>query len=453
MPKPSARDLALMVLKEVDEEGAYSNIALNHVLEAYRPGKLDRSFATELVYGTLRSLNTIDWILGHFIKQTLEKQTAWVRNILRLGAYQIINMDRVPDSAAVNEAANQARRYSHAGAVKFVNGVLRNVIRGYRNIEYPSLESNPVGHISLRYSHPAWLVKRWIKEFGPEETIALCLANNSPAPNTVRTNTLKITREQLADRLTSEGVTSRLTSFAPEGLYIEGFVSLHRFGPFEEGLFQVQDESSMLVGHAVSPRPSSIVLDAASAPGGKATHMAQLMGDSGTVIAADVHPHKIKLIEDNCRRLGIDSVQAILADARDFPGEMSARADYVLVDAPCSGLGVLRRRPDSRWRKNLKQTPEILELQRKILQSAAKCLKSGGVLVYSTCTLAGEENREQVETFIKNNPEFVADDLRPFLSKTLDIENTMKDGYLQMLPHKHGTDGFFIARMIKKGLM
>jgi 16S rRNA (cytosine967-C5)-methyltransferase len=442
--------MALMVLKEVDEDGAYSNIALNRILEKQHPGKLDRSFTTELVYGTLRNLNTLDWMLTHYLKQPMEKQTSWVRNILRLGTYQIVFMDRVPDSAAVNESANLAGRYAHSGAVSFVNGVLRNLARGYKNIKYPDYERDPVAHIALHYAHPVWLVRRWLKEYGPDGAIALCRADNAAAPNTIRTNTLKITRDSLAERLSGEGVDAHATGFAPEGLNIAGFLSLHGFKPFEEGLFQVQDESSMLVGHAVSPAPGSFVLDAAGAPGGKATHLAQLMGDRGTVMAADIHPHKLKLIEDNCSRLGISCVHAFQADAGDFSGELSGRADYVLVDAPCSGLGVLRRRPDSRWRRTPEQIPELLELQRRILNSSARCLRPGGVLVYSTCTLAEEENSLQVERFINEHNDFMMDDLRPFLPKGLDSAQTMAGGYLQLLPHIHGTDGFFIARMQKR---
>lgn len=450
MARPSARDLALMALKEVDQDGAYANIALNRILEEHHPGKLDRSFATELTYGTMRSLNTLDWVLGHFLKQSMEKQTVWVRNILRLGVYQIMFMDRVPVSAAVNESANQARRFGHPGAVKFVNGVLRNVVRGYKELEYPDFEREPAAHIAIRYSHPVWLVERWLKDYGPEGTIALCKADNVAAPNTVRTNTLKTTRDRLMARLRSEGLTVHQTPYAPEGLNIEGFLSLHGFKPFEEGLFQVQDESSMLVGHALSPEPGSTVLDAASAPGGKATHLAQIMGDKGTVLAADIHPHKLKLVEDNCRRLGITCVRTFQADARYLPPEMNEKADYVLVDAPCSGLGVLKRRPDSRWRKTTDQIPGIIELQAQILNSAARCLKPGGVLVYSTCTLLEEENTARVEAFLRDHPEFTAEDLSRFLPAVPDHDHTMARGYIQLLPHRHGTDGFFIARMRKR---
>jgi len=291
-----------MVLKEVDSGDAYANLALSRALEELKPGALDRAFATEAVYGTLRTLNTLDWILAKHIRQPLEKQTSWIRNILRLGVYQIMYMDRVPPAAAVNEAANQARRFGHPGAVSFVNGVLRSVLRKRGEISFPSLEDDPIAHIALEYSHPDWLVKRWLKDLGVGETIDLCTANNRPAPVTVRTNTLKITRDHLAEMLMEEGLEVRKTDYAPEGLAI-GIGRLRGFTPFEKGLFQVQDESSMLVGHALSPSPGALVLDAASAPGGKATHLAQLMGDRGTVVAFDIHPHKIRLIEDNCRSL------------------------------------------------------------------------------------------------------------------------------------------------------
>ncbi|MHB8156753.1 MAG: 16S rRNA (cytosine(967)-C(5))-methyltransferase RsmB, partial [Desulfocucumaceae bacterium] len=363
------------MLKEVDAGGAYANLALNRVLEDLKPSSLDRAFATEIAYGTLRSLNTLDWILQKHISQPLEKQTSWIRSILRLGVYQIIYMDRVPAPAAVNEAANQAKRFGHPGAVSFVNGVLRNVLRKKDEIVFPSLESDPVQHISLKYSHPAWLVQRWIKELGAGETIELCSSNNQPSPNTVRANTLKNTREGLLDILAKEGIQAEKTRHAPEGVILKGVRGLRGFPPFEQGLFQVQDESSMLVGHAVAPSPGSLVIDAASAPGGKATHLAQMMGDRGTIAAFDIHAHKIKLIMDNCRRLGITIIRAVEGDARELAGEYSGRADYVLLDAPCTGTGVIRRRPDSRWKKDPAQLPQIISLQREMLESISRCLK------------------------------------------------------------------------------
>ena len=435
-----------MVLKEVDSGDAYANLALSRALEELKPGALDRAFATEAVYGTLRTLNTLDWILAKHIRQPLEKQTSWIRNILRLGVYQIMYMDRVPPAAAVNEAANQARRFGHPGAVSFVNGVLRSVLRKRGEISFPSLEDDPIAHIALEYSHPDWLVKRWLKDLGVGETIDLCTANNRPAPVTVRTNTLKITRDHLAEMLMEEGLEVRKTDYAPEGLAI-GIGRLRGFTPFEKGLFQVQDESSMLVGHALSPSPGALVLDAASAPGGKATHLAQLMGDRGTVVAFDIHPHKIRLIEDNCRRLGITCVSPMVADAIKLPLDYAGRADFALLDAPCTGTGVIRRRPDSRWKKSPAQIPGILGLQREMLESIARCVKPGGVLVYSTCSLLEEENLGQVEKFLKASGEFGLESLAGLLPGNLSGEESLNKGFIQLYPHRHGTDGFFMARM------
>ncbi|MDD2554372.1 MAG: 16S rRNA (cytosine(967)-C(5))-methyltransferase RsmB [Desulfotomaculaceae bacterium] len=452
MAKISAREIALQVLKAVEGEGSYAGMALNRILEKYRPGKLDRAFATELSYGTLRFLKTIDWILGQFVKQPLEAQTASVRNILRLSVYQLLYLDKVPDSAACNEGAEMARKHGHPGAVKFVNGVLRSIARRKAGIAFPDLSDDPIGHISIKYSHPAWLVERWLREFGPEDTILLCSANNMPAPNTVRVNTLKSTRNELIERLREEGLAAKETAYAPEGITIEGFLSISSMAAFREGQFQVQDESSMLASRAVAPAPGATVIDACSAPGGKATHLAQLMKNRGEIFAFDIHPHKLALIKENSVRLGIDIIRENAGDAIRLPEKFYGSADYVLVDAPCSGLGVLRRRPDARWRKDPGQIAGLVKLQAEILNSASCCVKDHGVLVYSTCTITREENLGQVEDFLVRHPEFVLEDLTPLLPRVLDNDGTMAGGYLQLLPHRHAMDGFFIARMRKEGI-
>lgn len=452
MTKISAREIALEVLKAVEVEGSYASLALNRIMEKHRPGKLDRAFATELAYGTLRFLKTIDWVLGQFVKQPLNAQTSSIRNILRLSVYQMMYMDKVPVSAACNEGAEMARKHGHPGAVKFVNGVLRGISRRMSELKFPDLAEDPVGHISIKYSHPAWMVERWVREFGPEETILLCCSNNVPSPNTVRVNTLKITRDELIKRLNKEGLIAKETSYAPEGITIEGFLSIGSMAAFREGLFQVQDESSMLASRALAPEPGSTVVDSCSAPGGKTTHLAQLMEDRGEIIAIDVHPHKLALIKENSVRLGINIIRETAGDAAKMPEEYSNSADYVLVDAPCSGLGVLGRRPDARWRKEPGQIAELVKLQAEILESASRCVKDNGVLVYSTCTITREENLGQVEDFLAGHPEFVLEDLRPMLPEDLDTGGTMAAGYLQLLPHRHGMDGFFIARMRKEGI-
>jgi len=453
LQKKSARGMALEALYAVDQEEAYSNIALHRVLEKYRPEKLDRGFVTELVYGTLRNLGAIDWVLDKFLKKPLAGLPPWIRNILRLGVYQIIYLEKVPDSAACNESVNLARNYGHAGTVKLVNGVLRNVARNREQLEFPDITRDPVKGISVKYSHPEWIVKRWVEEFGPEEAEKLCRANNEIPPNTVRTNTLKITRDELKQVLAREGVQSVEGRFAPETLALEGFKSVGSLAAHRSGLFMVQDESSTLVGHALSPEPGSFVIDACSAPGGKSTHLAQLMNNRGRIISADIHPHKMSLIEENAARLGVEIIEPVVLDAAELDKNFSGSADYILVDAPCSGLGVLRRRPEVRWRKKPEQITALHDLQVKILGSAAKCLKPGGVLVYSTCTVTHEENIDVINEFLNHHGDFQLESLAGYLPASLSTipgTRTLSRGFVQFLPHLHGTDGFFISRLRKK---
>lgn len=451
MANISAREIALLALKEV-EEGAYANLALNKMLEKYQPNKLERAFATELTYGTLRTMNTLDWVISRFLREPLASLSVWVRNILRMGTYQIMFLDKVPPAAACNEAVELAKKYANYRVVRFVNGVLRNITRNIDNIKYPDIKSDPVSHVSLKYSHPTWMVERWLKEYGLNQTIELCKANNVSPPNIIRTNTLRNTRDELIARLKEEGVRATKTKYAPEGLEVKGFLSYRSLASFKEGLFQIQDESSMLVGHVLNPVQGSRVIDAAAAPGGKATHLAQLMNNTGEVLAVDLHPHKLELIKENCRRLGITNINCEVGDARQMPEELYNWADYVLLDAPCSGLGVLRRRPDSRWRKEAYQIPAIVKLQREMLESVSKCVRPGGVLVYSTCTITREENLGQIKAFLREHEEFVLEDLTPVLPANLAKERTVAKGYIQLLPHVHGIDGFFIAKMRKRGI-
>lgn len=446
----SARAMALEILYLVDHEDAYSNLALNSVLEKHRPEKQDRGFVTELVYGALRTRNTLDWVLGRFLKKPLTGLTPWIRNILRVGVYQLMFMDKVPVSAAVNESVNLAKRYGHKGTVGLVNGVLRNVARSLSEIAYPDQEKDPVQHIAVKYSHPAWLVERWLKEFGFAETVELCRANNEIPPNAVRTNTLRISRDELKKRLEAEGIQVTEGRLAPETLLLEGFKSVGSIAAHREGLFLVQDESSTLVGHALKPAPGSLVIDACSAPGGKTTHLAQLMRNSGRIVACDVHAHKLNLVRENVERLDITIIEPVLLDATRLHEKFAGLADYILVDAPCSGLGVLRRRPEIRWRKEPGQIAELRDLQLAILDSAARCLKPGGALVYSTCTVTEEENTGVVHEILRRRPELkaesLADCLPGSLAGTPGLE-TIPEGYVQFLPHRHGTDGFFISRL------
>ncbi len=438
----TARSLALFVLQDVFEKGAYANIALSKRLNESRLSPLDRRLATEIVYGTIKSYETLDWILGHYIKKPLSQTELLVINILRLGIYQIYFLDKIPSSAAVNESVNLAKTFAHPGVSGFVNAVLRSAVREPEKVRYPNLSKDPARHIALRECHPEWLVRRWLDKLGLEETQALCRFNNANPPLTLRTNTLRTTRTELMQKLTEAGAEVEASAVAPEGILC------HKMGDeplkfLREGLCQAQDESSMLVGHVMAPQPEEFVIDACAAPGGKSTHLATLMQNRGRVLAVDIHPHKMALIEDNQQRLGLTIIEAKPLDATRLHLFYSQQADRVLVDAPCSGLGVLRRRPDARWRKeaSLKELPE---LQTKILNSAAQCVKPGGVLVYSTCTLEEAENDAIVNTFLATHPDFSLDRTGSYLPKT------RPESLITLWPQREETDGFFIARMSRK---
>ncbi|MBC7323808.1 MAG: 16S rRNA (cytosine(967)-C(5))-methyltransferase RsmB, partial [Moorella sp. (in: Bacteria)] len=337
------------------------------------------------------------------------------------------------------------------GIAGLVNGVLRQLDRRKDTLPYPNPDKDPAGYLALRYYHPRWLVEKWLAQFGYEETAALCRADNEPAPLVVRANTLKTTATGLAGRLRGEGLNTRPASYAPEGLVVEGLRAVENSPSFREGLFYVQDEGSQLVSHALKPPPGSVVIDASAAPGGKTTHLAQLMLNRGTVLACDVHPSRLELINDNCRRLGVDCVQTILADARNLGERYPEVAGYLLIDAPCSGLGVLRRRPDARWRKETGRIRELARLQLEILLGARQALQPGGVLVYSTCSLAPEENQEVIFQFLDRAREFALDSLEPWLPNLpVDLKAPAAGGWVQFLPQRHGTDGFFIARLKKQ---
>ncbi|KKM12959.1 16S rRNA methyltransferase [Clostridiales bacterium PH28_bin88] len=446
----SPRELALRTLYQVEAEGAFANLALNRALQHSGLKKLDRGFVTELVYGVVRSSNTLEWVLQQLMDRSLDKTPPWIRGILKLGAYQLLYMDKVPVSAACNEAVELARKYGHPGTVRFVNGVLRNLARRREEVTFPPLDRDPVAHISLAHSHPEWLVSRWVKRFGVDATIALCRFNNQPADNSVRTNTLKTSREELVGLLALEGVKAEPGRYTPESLDLSGFTAMDHLRAFREGMFLMQDEASQMVAHLLRPKPGEVVVDACAAPGTKTTHLAQLMGDRGKILAWDVHQHKLGLIEGNCRRLGIHCVTVSQGDASRLGTVLGEVADRLLIDAPCSGTGVLRRRPDARWRKSPEKLPELRELQLQILAGAVGCLKPGGVLVYSTCSIEDEENLDNVRRLLALRRDLVMEDiskLLPFIPEREEDRKSAAAGYLQFLPHVHGTDGFFMARI------
>lgn len=439
MAGQTARGLALQVLQDVFSGGAYANLSLAKHLAKSELSQLDRRFATELVYGAVRACGTLDWMLSHYIKRPLSQADPLVANILRLGMYQLFFLTKVPASAAVNEAVNLARQLSHPGAGGFVNAVLRSALRNPEKIHYPSLLDDPVRHIALRECHPEWLVKRWIAKIGSEETLALCHFNNTQPPLSLRANTLRTTRDMLLQTMRQSGVEAVASTLTPDGILCQrsGDEPL-RF--LREGLCQAQDESSMLVAYVVDPQPGEFIIDACAAPGGKSTHLAAQMQNRGRILSCDIHPHKINLIEENRRRLGATIIEACRQDAASLHEQFANQADRVLVDAPCSGLGVLRRRPDLRWRRE-KALGELPILQQAILRSSAQCVRPGGVLVYSTCTLEDDENIGVVNNFLAASPHFSLESA----GMLLPVKRT--ETVLTLWPQRDGVDGFFIARL------
>jgi 16S rRNA (cytosine967-C5)-methyltransferase len=443
------RETALKVLYDINKSGAYSNIALNSYLENKDLSNLDKAFITELVYGTLKWRLSIDYIIDQFSSVKIKKLSPWILNILRLGVYQLVYLDKIPESAACNESVSLAKRYGHSASSRYVNAVLRNVARSRDKIAYPDKKKDIIAYLSVKYSHPDWMVKSWLERYGESFTQELLKINNEPAPLTVRVNTLKTNKEELENTLRKEGFEIESAKYIENALTINNPSSLTKMRAFVDGLFQVQDESSMLVGRILDPKPGEFVVDVCSAPGGKSTHIAELMENKGQVIARDIHEHKIKLINDAANRLGIEIIKAEIFDASEQDENLRGKADRVLVDAPCTGLGIIRRKPDIKWTRSLNDLNQIPELQEKILNASSQYVKPGGVLVYSTCTIEPRENEELVRKFIDMNKDYVLEDISGQLPGSL-VKDSAKDGYIQFYTNRDGIDGFFISRMRKR---
>lgn len=445
----NSRELALKILYQINEEGAYANLALDKALfSCVGLDTRDRGFITELVYGSVKYRGRLDYVLNQFAKTKVKKMDGWTRNILRMAAYQILQLDKVPHAAAVNEAVKLAKRYGHVD--KFVNAVLRNLLRGLDALSWPNREQDPVQYLAVQYSFPQWMAERFVEQYGLAQAEQLCAWYNQPAPLWIRTNTLKISRSDLKAQLEQAGLVVSESRYTPEGLRLETAVNLHQLDAFQQGLFTVQDESSMLVALAAEPAPGQRVLDVCSAPGGKTTHMAQLMKNSGQICACDIHQHRLKLVADNCKRLGIQNVELFLQDGTCLTQRWQQPFDVVLCDVPCSGLGVLGRRADARWSKDGADIAGLCQIQRQILEQAAQLVAPGGTLLYSTCTITPEENIQMVQQFLEQHPQFMLDETLNDCWLHVDKAET---GYVQFLPFVDDIDGFFIARMLRKEAM
>jgi 16S rRNA (cytosine967-C5)-methyltransferase len=446
--KRNPRLIALDVLVEVEGKSFPLDLLIERNLKRHEGlRQMDYAFITEAVYGTIRWRGRIDWIIGRVSKVRPERLERFILNLLRLGLYQILFMDRVPVSAAVNESVEIAKTSGKEDAAGFINAILRKVSDGRVDIE--ELHSQDSLSISAQYSHPLWLVERWAQELGMDETIGLCKANNRIPPLSLRTNTLKANRERLLAEIKEEVTQAVPTPFSPEGIFIDPPVPVSRIPRFQEGWFQVQDESSQLVGHIVDPKAGERVLDACAAPGGKTTHLAQLMGNRGRIYAADISARRLSLLTENCYRLGV-SIVTPLRDDLAKPGVLirKGKFDRILVDPPCSGLGTLWRNPDIKWKRKEEELSTFKGIQRAMLNHLIPCLKKGGSLVYGTCTLTREENEEVLTEFIAEHGGVEVEDLRRTLPQALK-SLVGEDGFFRSFTHRHNMDGFFAARLKK----
>ena len=443
-----ARELALKVLVDVLKNGAYSNIELNNCLGSNDLKSCDRAFITEIVYGVLKYKERIDYVIGKFSKIKLKKISDWILNILRIGIYQLMFMDRVPVSAAVNESVKLAKRYGHAYSAKFVNGVLRSVAGGIDNIVYPDEKNEPLEYLSVWYSYPKWLVKKCLEDFGYEFTKDFLESSNKKPNFCVRVNLTKTTVDDLVKLLKKEGIIAQKSKIYDRGLIIQNPGNITNNKLYKEGYFTIQDESSMLVANILNPSRGDMVLDVCAAPGGKTTHIAELMENTGCVYSRDLYEHKVLLIEKAAERLGLSNIKAGVFDAQKLDVSMCDKMDIVLVDAPCTGLGIIRRKPDIKWKKEICDVGDISNTQYKILKNASKYVKNGGHLVYSTCTIEREENIYIINKFLKEHTNFVPVDITDRVPKDF-MCLTAKEGYIELYPNVHKIDGFFIAKMKK----
>ena len=418
----------------------------------------ERRLVNGLVYGVIRWQKQLDWVLDRFINPRFQLD-ARHRNILRLGAFQLLHLDGIPAHAAIFETVQLAtsRRRKSSGDRKtagFINAVLRSIQREGTSIAYPPLNTNPTEHIAFSLSYPTWLVKRWLQTRGVSWTLAFCRASNQTAPLAFRVNTLLTQREEVCQFLEMKGLTASLSKIAPDGIVLKNRTITTFDTPGELTLkdilnrndIYVQDESAMLVAPLLSPEEAGLIVDLCAAPGGKTTHLAHLMRNTGKIIAVDTAAEKIALLQKNCRRVNAHNVETCVMDATKADLAFIKAADAVLIDAPCSGFGTLRRHPDIRWNKTLKQVHALSEIQYNLLKNAAPHIKPGGLLVYSTCSIEPMENEEVIQRFLADFPMYRVENARRFLP-AVPLSAITPQGFVQTFPHEHGVDGAFAARL------
>ncbi len=440
------RQAAFDTLLRIKKEGGYADRLIDNELSGGALTGPDRGLYAELVFGVLRRQGTLDHILRQLLEKPIIELDPQALVILRLGLYQITSLDRIPESAAVNEAVNLAK-VNTPGTSGLVNAVLRNYLRQRDTMTFPDMATSPVAAIAALHSQPEWIAEQWIDQLGIAEAASLAEASSQPPPLTLRVNTLRTGRQDLLDEFEHHGITAAPCRFSADGIAVTGRHLITTLPGFATGLFVVQDEASQLAGTLLGAEPGERIWDACSAPGGKTCHLAQQMDDRGELIATDISRSKLTLVQDSARRLGITTVTTAVADLHQPDTFPEGTFDRILLDAPCSGLGVIRRNPEAKWRLFSGDVTRLAAVQKILLKNATAKLNRGGTLLYSTCSTSEAENELVVEDFLLHNPAFVLEDLRelfPTLGELIAFY-----GMFRAWPHRHGMDGFFAARIKK----
>ncbi len=437
------RGTAVKVLSRVERTDSYLEKLLDHELKYSELNAQDKALLYEIVHGVVRWMGRLDWILSGFYKGQFSKAIPVLKNALRVALYQILFLEKVPEYAAVNEAVEFIKKLQGQKPADITNAVLRNIIRSKNGLRYPDPNENLIGYYSSYYSHPAWMVKRWLARYSREDVEALLIANNERPNMTLRVNTLKVSTQDFLNLLSSVNLKFQQGNYLPEFFKLLNLTNIAQWQYFIDGYFTIQDESAGFACRLLDPQPGMAVLDICAAPGGKSVYLADLMKNKGTVVSVDRFETRLRLLEQSLQRLGVSIVKPVVADAETFGGESF---DRVLADVPCTGFGTLSKKPDIKWKKELVDIQQITELQLRILKNAANLVKPGGVLVYSTCTIEPEENIGVVHKFLASDSSFKLENAREW------VPNDVVDefGCVQTLPHKHKIDGAFAARLRKK---
>jgi 16S rRNA (cytosine967-C5)-methyltransferase len=437
------RGLAVKILNRVERTDAYLNKLLDNEMRSTELSGPDKALLYEIVHGVVRWMGRLDWILNGFYKGTFSKAIPNLKNGLRVALYQILFLDRVPDYASINEAVEFVKRLQGQTPANLTNAVLRNIARNKNGIRYPNPEEDLAGYLSTYYSHPSWMVKRYLERFGQEATEKLLLANNEKPYLTLKINLIKTNPQEFAKLLDSVNLRYKPGKYLSEFFKLQNLTNITAWEYYRIGYFNVQDESAGLACRLLDVKPGMKILDLFAAPGGKSAYLAGLMRDNGEIFAVDKYESRLKILKNNLQRLEIKSVKLVCKDALEFEGQLF---DRVLADVPCSGTGTISKKPDIKWKKDLLDIQNLNEFQYKYIKKAASLVKKDGVLVYSTCSIEPEENFNIVKKFLETHPNFV---IKSPAEENFSVELVDENNCIQTLPHIHGMDGAFSAKLVR----